>query len=148
MDNGLGNPKWISIARSFVTSLGLESTDDALRPLAPAVTFRVLGHHSLSGTFSGRDQVAKHLTSIIIQTDGRFDPVKFDDWMLGLSHVAVLVDIHAEVGGAAQRLRHLILMRFNAEDLIEEVTVFFSDPEAAERLYGHLLRDGSSRQES
>ncbi|MGA8295881.1 MAG: hypothetical protein WB770_02440 [Acidimicrobiales bacterium] len=148
MDNELGNPKWISIARSFVTSLGVGRTDDALRSLAPAVSFLVLGHHSLSGTFSGRDEAAKHLKAIITQTDGRFDLVKFDDWMLGLSHVSVLVDIDAEVDGAAQRLRHLILMRFDVEDLIEEVTVFFSDPEVADRLYGHLLRDGSSRQES
>ncbi len=148
MDHELGNPEWIGSARSFVTSLSAAPSDDALRLLAPDVTYRVLGHHSLSGTFSGRAEVAKHLEALIKQTGGRLDPVKFDDWMLGLSHVSVLVDIHAEVGGAALRLRLLILMRFNAEDLIEDITVYFSDPEAAERLYGHLLRDGSGWQES
>jgi hypothetical protein len=112
------------------------------------VSYRVLGHHALSGAFSGRDQAGAHLKAIILQTDGRFDPVKFEDWMLGLFHVSVIVDVRAEVGGAGQRLRHLILMRFNAGDLIDEVTVFFSDPDVAERLYGHLLRDGSSRPES
>ncbi|MGO8876259.1 MAG: hypothetical protein ACLQNG_10920 [Acidimicrobiales bacterium] len=148
MDDELGNPQWISVARSFVTNLGLGRTDEALRSLAPTVSYRVLGHHALSGTFSGRDQVAKHLKAIILQTDGRFDPVKFDDWMLGLFHVSILVDVQAEVGGASQRLRHLILMRFNSEDLIEEATIFFSDPDVAERLYGHLLRDGSSGPEN
>lgn len=147
MDYELGNPEWISSARSFVTSLGSGTTDGALALLAPEVVYRVLGHHALSGAFSGREAAAKHLEAIFTQTDGRFDPTKFDDWMLGLRHVSVLVDVHAEVGGAAQRLRHLILMRFNAEDLIEEVTVFFSDPDVAERLYGHFLRDGSTRRD-
>ncbi len=141
MDDDFGNPEWIDIGRSFVTSLGGARSDDALRLLAPNVAYRVLGHHSLSGAFSGREAVAQHLKAIVTQTDGRFDPVKFEDWMLGLRHVAVLLVVHAEVGGAAQQLRHLILMRFNDENLIDEVVVFFSDPEAAERLYGHLLRD-------
>jgi hypothetical protein len=136
-----GNPKWIDIARSFVLSLGVATTDDALQSVAPNATYRVLGHHSLSGEFSGRDAIAKHLVAIVTQTDGRFDPVKFVDWMIGLRHVSVLVDVHVQVGHAAQLLRHLILMAFNAEDLIEEVIVFTSDPDVAERLYGHLLRE-------
>jgi hypothetical protein len=147
MDGDFGNPEWIGIARSFVTSLGVGNTNEALKSFATDVVYRVVGHHALSGPFSGRDAVAKHFKAIITQTDGRFDPVKFDDWMLGLSHVSILVDVHVEVGGASQQLRHLILMRFNVEDLIDDVTVFFSDPEVAERLYGHLLRDGSTRQD-
>jgi len=145
MDYGLGNPERIGVARSFVVSLGVAKTDEALQSLAPTATLRVLGHHSLSGAFSGRLEVAKHLEMLITQTDGRFDPVKFDDWMLGITHVSVLVEIHAEVGSAAQRLRHLILMRFGHDDLIEDVTVVFLDPEAADRLYGRFLRDGASR---
>ncbi|HEV8065364.1 MAG TPA: hypothetical protein VGP46_11055 [Acidimicrobiales bacterium] len=148
MDHELGNPEWLGTARAFVTNLGAHATADTLRLLAPDVSYRVLGHHALSGTFSGREAVAAHLEAIINQTDGRLDPVKFDDWMLGLSHVSVLVDILVEVGAASQRLRHLILMRFNADDLIDELTVFFSDPASADRLYGHLLRDASNKPES
>jgi hypothetical protein len=32
-------------------------------------------------------------------------------------------------------------MAFNNENLIEEVIVFTSDPDVADRLYGHLLRE-------
>ena len=64
--------------------------------------------------------------------------------MLGLRHVSILVEIDAQVGGAAERLGHLILMRFNGADLVEDVTVFFSDPDVADRLYGQLLRVASS----
>jgi hypothetical protein len=148
MDYEHGNVDWIGIARSFVTSVGDGRTDDALRLLTPDVTGRVHGHHSLSGTFSGREDVAKHFAAMMAQTDGRIDPVKFDDWMLGLRHISVLVDIHVEVGGAAELLRHLILMRFNVDDLIEELTIFFWDPDAAERLYGDRLREGPKRREA
>jgi len=148
MDSQLGSPEWIGVARDFVRSVGAETTDDAVRLLARDVTCRVHGHHSLSGAFAGREAVAEHLAAVITQTDGRIHPVKFDDWMLGLRHVSVLVDVHVEVGGAAELLRHLILMRFNPEDLIDDVTVFFSDPDVAERLYGGLLRDGSTRRPS
>lgn len=143
MDNEFGNPEWIDTARSFVTRLGTPHSDEALDLLAPNVTYRVLGHHSLSGEFTGRDAVATHLAAIVTQTAGRFDPVKFIDWMLGLSHVSVLLDVHAEVGGAAELLRLLIAMAFDGDDRIQELTVFFSDPDVAERLYGHLLRDAS-----
>jgi hypothetical protein len=145
MESELGNPDWIDIARSFISSVGVASPDDALRLLAPDATYRVLGHHALAGAFSGRDAIAGHLAALITQTDGRFDPVKYVDWMLGLRHVSMLVDVHVEVGRAGLLLRHLILMAFNADDLIEEVTVFSSDPDVAERLYGHLLRDASTK---
>lgn len=141
MAEELGNPQWIDIARSFITSLGVARTDDALALLAPDATYRVLGRHALSGTFVGRDAIGEHLAALITQTDGRFDPVKFVDWMLGLRHVSLLVDVHVEVGRAEQLLRHLILMAFNIDDQIEEVTVFSSDPDVAERLYSHFLRD-------
>jgi hypothetical protein len=140
MEHELGNPRWIDTARSFVTSLRDTTPDEAVRFLAPDVVYRVIGHHSLSGSFSGRDAAAEHLKALITQTDGRFDPVKFVDWMLGLRHVAVLVDIHVEVGRAGRLLRHLLLMGFGADDLVTELTVFSSDPDVAERLYGHLLR--------
>lgn len=144
MEDELGNPSWIGIARSFLMSVATARTDDALRVLAPEVTYRVLGHHSLSGEFADREGVAEHLAAIITQTTGRFDPVKFDDWMLGLTHVSIIVDVDVEVGGKAQRLRHLIVMRFNADDLIDEVMVFFPDPEVAERIYGQYLREDSA----
>src|SRR5580658_9156313 len=139
MGEELGNPEWVDIARSFVLSLGVPKTGDELPSVAPDATYRVLGHHSLSGAFVGRDAIARHLTAIVTQTDGRFDPVKFVDWMLGMRHVSLIVDVHVEVGRASQLLRHLILMGFNADDLIQEVVVFSSDPDVAERLYGHLL---------
>jgi hypothetical protein len=143
MEDQLGNPEWIDTARSFVINLGTSRTDAALQWLAPDAVYRVLGKHALSGEFAGHDAISKHLAALIMQTDGRFDPVKFVDWMLGLRHVAVLVDVHVEVGRAAELLHHLLLIGFNSDDLIQEVTVFSSDPDVADRLYGHLLRDAS-----
>ena len=140
MEHELGNPEWIDTARSFVTLLGAPTSDDALRLLTPDVTYRVLGNHALSGAFTGRDEAARHLAALVRQTEGRIDPIKFVDWMLGLSHVSVLVDVEVEVGSAAQQIEHLILMRFNAADLIDEVIVFFADPEVADRVYGRYLR--------
>lgn len=144
MEEQLGNPEWIDTARSFVVNLGASRPQDALELLAPDANYRVLGHHALSGSFSGREAIATHLAALVTQTDGRFDPVKYVDWMLGLRHVAILVDVHVEVGRAEQLLHHLILMGFNSDNLIREVTVFSSDPDVADRLYGHLLRDGSA----
>ncbi len=142
MDVELGNPEWIGTARSFVGGIGVGTIDDAARLLAPDVVYRVLGHHALSGVFSGRDAVAAHLRAVISQTDGRFDPVKFDDWMLGLRHVSVLVDVQA--GGRrcfpATPTPALDAVRCGRPHRGSH-GLSFSDPDVAERLYGHLLRD-------
>jgi hypothetical protein len=135
MTDELGNPTRIDIARSFVLSLGVATTNDALQLVAPDATYRVLGHHSLSGSFSGRDAIAKHLAAIVTQTDGRFDPVKFVDWMIGLRHVSVLVDVHVQVGRAAQLLRHLILILRSAlrgaasREFLQPVGAALCDPQ-------------------
>jgi len=104
--------------------------------LAPEVTYRVLGRHSLSGEFSGRRQVAEHLARLVERTQRTFNAVKWDDWMIGDRHVAAVVTVHAQARGALYVGRQIFVAEFNPEEEIAAMFVFFEDERAAKRFFG------------
>ena len=66
-----------------------------------------------------------HLMRLFERTGGTFDAFKWEDWMLGEYHVAALANVHLNTKGQMYKGRHLFLVRFDKDDLIQEITVFF-----------------------
>jgi ketosteroid isomerase-like protein len=126
----------VAIAQQFLVVVGHRDIDQGIEFLAPHATYRVPGTHALAGTFSGRDEIMRHLITLFERTGGTLDVFKWEDWMVGESHVAALAKVHINTKGQMYSARHLFLVRFDIHDKIEEVTVFFEDQRAAERFIG------------
>ena len=126
----------LAIARQFLAHIGHRDVDQGIELLSADATSRVPGSRALAGTFSGRDEVMRHLTDLYERTGGTFDAYKWEDWMVGEHHVAALADVHFDAKGQMYEGRHLLLVRFDLDDKIEEITVFFGDQRSIERLLG------------
>lgn len=132
----LADPNRLVLAQRFLTAIRTNDDDQAIKMLSENVRYHVLGNHALAGTFEGPQAVVAHLLDIANLTSGRFDVIKVQDMMLGVQHVAVLMDVHMEAERKSTLGRQLILVRFDNSDLIDSVTVFVDDLDAAERFYG------------
>jgi ketosteroid isomerase-like protein len=104
--------------------------------LAPDVTYRVIGQHSLAGTFAGPDEVMRHLTEVRERTSGTLDAVKWDDWLVGENHVGALLEVHIRANARKFSGRVIYLLRFDVDDLITDILVVFGDEDAAARYFG------------
>ena len=130
------HPKRMTIAQQFLAHIGHRDLDQGIELLSPDATYRVPGNHALAGTFSGHDEIVRHLMRLIERTGGTFDAFKWEDWMLGEYHVAALANVHLNTKGQMYKGRHIFLVGFDTHDKIEEITVFFEDQRSAERFLG------------
>ena len=89
----------------------------------------------MSGTFHGREEVTRHIASLLEFSGGTGEALKWIDWMLGDTHIAVLQYGQAQRGSTLYRGHHLYLLRSDERDLVLEIRIFFEDQEAAERFF-------------
>jgi ketosteroid isomerase-like protein len=129
-------PSRLDAAKSFVFHIGAVDLGAAIELLSPNVRYSVEGSNALAGHFSGRNEVAGHLCALAERTMGTFNPVKWEDWLLGEHHVAALIQVHMQADGRVFVGRYLFLMKFDADDLISEITVFVENAESADRFFG------------
>jgi ketosteroid isomerase-like protein len=123
-------------AQRFVMQIGRRDIDQAIELLSPGVRYHVLGNHALAGTFSGPEEVRKHLISLDDRTLGTFEAIKWEDWLVGEDHVAALATIRMSAGGKLFTGRHLFLAEFDVADMIVGITIFFEDEASALRFFG------------
>ncbi len=135
MGSGTAYSSRIEITQQFLAHIGHGDLDQSARLLSPDATYRVMGSHPLAGVFSGKEAICQHLVQLYERTKGTFDTVKWEDWMLGENHVAALASIRVQSRGKIYKGRNLFVVRFNSEDKISEVNIFFEDAEAAERFF-------------
>jgi ketosteroid isomerase-like protein len=129
-------PTRVDIAREFLTSIGKGDVGPSLPLLSPQAVYRVTGRHAMAGVFSGSGDIAHHLALLYQRTKGTYDTVKWEDWLVGQEHVAALSEVHIEADGRMYKARHLTLVRFDLDDLIREITVYFDDEPSLERFLG------------
>jgi ketosteroid isomerase-like protein len=134
--SGGAPPSRLAIAQKFLTHIGHRDFEEVLDLLAPNAVYRAPGHHELAGVFTGRDEISAHLQTLFERTQGTFDTLKWEDWMLGEYHVAALADVHVQIQGYRYNSRHLMLVRFEGDDKIAEIILFFEDERSLERLFG------------
>jgi ketosteroid isomerase-like protein len=130
------SPTRLETAQQFVSHIGRRDVADAMGLLAPDAVYQVPGRHRLAGTFRGPDAVLQHLLSLVDETSGTFETVKFQDWLVGENTVGALVVSQAQTSTNYLQSRAIFLLAFAADDKINEVTIFFQDEEAVERFFG------------
>jgi ketosteroid isomerase-like protein len=128
----------LEATQQFLTHIERREVEQAIELLSPGVSYHVLGNHAFSGTFSGREEVRKHLIKIDERTMGTVDTVKWDDWLVGEDHVAALANITMTAAGRRFTGRLLFLAKFDVADLMVGVTVIFEDEASALRFFGPL----------
>ena len=126
----------VHIARQFALHVGRRDVAQALPLLSSEVSYRVLGDHSLAGTFIGPDAVASHLIYLADRTMGTFDTLKWVDWLVGEDHVAALAEVHMQADERIFHGRPLFLMKFDINDRISEITIFFESEADALWFFG------------
>lgn len=122
--------------QDFLTRIGRGDLGSAAHLLSEHVVYTVPGRNQLAGTFTGPQEVAAHLLKLADVTGRTFAAFKWDDWMVGEHHVAGLSTVHAHVEGRKYSGHHLTVVRFNAADKMEAITVFFEDQGAIDRFIG------------
>jgi ketosteroid isomerase-like protein len=110
-------------------------SNDASDLLSPDITYVVPGHHKLSGTFHGREEVMQHLAALRDTSGGTGETLKWIDWLVGESHLACLQYGQAERDGSRYRSHHVFLFTSDEEDLVLSIRVFFEDLDAADRFF-------------
>ena len=123
-------------AQEFLMHTGQGDFGKAVNLLSADVSYRAQGHNALAGLFSGRDAVTRHVADLVERTRGTFETFKWDDWLVGEQHVVGLSSAHAQSQGRKYKGRIVTVMRFNAADEIEALTVFFEDQAALDRFIG------------
>lgn len=117
----------LRVAQLFIMQIGHRGMADLADLLVTTVTFKAAGESVLAGYSSGREAVLEHFDNLARRTAGTFDIIKWSDWMIGESHVAVLLDVHAQCLGRFRRESQLFLVKLNARDMIVEIRVFVGD---------------------
>ncbi len=139
MENGeAGTVKSTRLGRAqrFLIHIGHFDPVWADELLSPQVIYRVAGHHALAGVFSGRDQVTSHLSKVLEVTGGTIDPIKWEDWLVGESHVATIANLRMHADHRSFAARMIYLVEFDDADLIVSIRAFFEDEDAARQFFG------------
>jgi len=126
----------LTAAQEFLMHIGGGDFDKAIDLLSADVSYRAQGNNALAGLFTGRDAVIRHVRDLVDLTRGTFETFKWDDWLVGQSHVVGLSSIHAQSAGRMYKGRTVTVLRFNVADEIEGITVFFEDQGAIDRFIG------------
>jgi hypothetical protein len=123
------------VAQQFMAFIGRSDVEGAVRLLSANAIYRSEGVNSLSGTFTAQ-AIVDHLLAVMKRTSGSLDATKFDDWLIGEYHVACLVQVSFHAAGRRYSGHVEFLFRFDSDDLIDKVTVFFEDAQAFARFLG------------
>jgi ketosteroid isomerase-like protein len=101
--------------------------------LEPNVVYRVPGEHKLAGVFEGPDAVVAHLGALLEITHNSIDVFKWEDWLVGDSHIAALAHIRLQKPGVVLVSKFIFLCVLSKSGKIAEVEVYFSDPRSVDR---------------
>jgi ketosteroid isomerase-like protein len=131
----MADDRRVAIAQDFIQKALRGDLDAVAVLLDPAVTYRVPGTNHLAGRFVGLQPVLEHLVQLRAYTEGVVDFAKWEDWMVGVNHVSLLVDIFFQHLGGQHTFRAIFLLEFTEDDLIRSVEVYFSDLAEADRFF-------------
>lgn len=125
--------KRLGTLQAFLQRLFRGDLPSAVALLHENVRFRIPGRASLSGELHGRDEVARHLEEYMRFTNDTSDVLKWEDWLVGLEHVAAVTTTRMQHSGSLMTSRLVFLAAFSEDGLIEDFEVFFRDERALER---------------
>jgi len=125
----------IATAQEFFQRSFSGDVSSAIEFLDEQVSYYVPGTHQLSGRFEGPEAVAQHLGKLLQLTSGTVDVLQWEDWMLGVNHVAALTHMSVQHRGAIYTFRGVFVITIADDAKIRRIEIFFEDQAAAERFF-------------
>ncbi len=121
--------------RKFFLSLSSDQLNQVDHLLSPRITYTVPGRSSLSGVFRGPAEVKRHLAKLLALSSDTYDVLKWVDWMVGESHIAVLQSVQLQRDRAIYRAQTLFLVQTDPDDLLSDIRVYFEDQQEADAFF-------------
>ena len=125
----------IAAAQEFFQRSFRGEVSSAIEFLDEKVSYHVPGVHQLSGDFEGPEAVAQHLGRLLQLTSRTVNVLQWEDWMLGVNHVAALTHIRVQLPGAVHSFRAVFVVTIADDAKIRRIEMFFADEAAAERFF-------------
>ena len=125
----------IAAAQEFFERSFRGEVSSAVEFLDEKVSYHVPGTHQLSGHFEGPEAVAQHLGRLLQLTSGTVNVLQWEDWMLGVNHVAALTHMSLQRRGAIHSFRAVYIVTIAADAKIRRIEMFFADQAAVERFF-------------
>jgi ketosteroid isomerase-like protein len=129
----------IEVAREFFQRAIRGEVSTAVEFLDENVSYHVPGSHQLAGHFSGPQAVAQHLGKLLQFTKRTVEVLKWEDWMVGVNHVAALIQLSVQHRTADQSLRAIYLVMLTDDSKIRRIEMFFDDQAAVERFFSAVI---------
>lgn len=130
----MAREKWTSVVQEFLQKCFEGAIGEAVELLDPEVTYHVPGSNSQAGHFKGAQAVAQHISALLALTEHTVNVLQWEDWMLGVNYVAVLIHLRVQRIGEIHTFRTIYLAGMSREDKIRSVEIFFDDQAAADRI--------------
>ena len=124
-----------AVAQDFFQKSYSGDVAGAVKLLDPKVSYHVPGTHKLAGEFEGPDAVAQHVKDLLAFTHDRIDIIQWEDWLVGVDHIAAVLHMRLQRPGARESERMIYLIKMSDDDRIRKIEIFFGDPDAAQRFF-------------
>jgi len=125
----------LDLVQAFFQEYFNGEVEEAVKLLEPTVEYHVPGAGDPAGHFVGREAVANHLERFLELAQPPVDVLKWDDWLIGSTHVAGVVRFVLQRPGRVQDFRVVFLVEVSSNMKIQRVDGFISDPEALDRFF-------------
>lgn len=125
--------KQISLVQQFFEECFHGNVAEAAKVLDPDVVYHVPGSHKLAGDFRGPEAAARHVSELRELTGDRVDVVQWEDWLVGINHIAGVVRVRMQKRSQIEQLRAVYLLAMTDDAKIRRIEIFFADQLAAER---------------
>jgi ketosteroid isomerase-like protein len=126
---------WVAVTQEFFQRAFRGEVHEAMELLDPEVSYQVPGTRPPAGVYEGAQAVAQHLTDLLRFTDHTVNVLQWEDWLVGVNHLAALVHIRVQRHHAIHTFRAVSLVTMTESDKIRQIEMFFSDPAEMERFF-------------
>jgi ketosteroid isomerase-like protein len=135
----------LAVAREYFQKAYNGQVSEAVKLLDPAVTYYVPGSSRMSGRFEGAEAVSRHTAELLRLTNQRVEILKWEDWLVGVNHVALVMQLRLQRPNMVQTSRIIQLVSMSADDKIREIELFFADEASVERFFSPVIQEGTDR---
>ena len=125
----------IAVVQEFFQRSFRGDISSAIELLDESASYDVPGTHRLSGHFEGSEAVAQHLGTLLENTGHTVDILKWEDWMVGVNHVAALTHMSVQHRSAIQSFRAVYIVTIGDDAKIRRIELYFADESAVERFF-------------
>jgi ketosteroid isomerase-like protein len=129
----------VEAAQEFFQKSFRGEVSSAIELLDEKVSYHVPGSHQASGLFEGPEAVAEHLGKLLRLTNRTVNVLQWEDWMVGVNHVAALAHMRVQSRGAVYTFRAVYLIAMTDDAKIRRIEIFFDDQAAAERFFSAVV---------